>query len=254
MNTHQLTHELKEAIRKLYTAFAQYSPRHPEGCPCCVSDEDKRRLLSKPLNALTVDDVSRYSLKALTTWGTVNDFKHFLPRLLELMATDECSAIEPEVLMSKLRLASWQGWPEAERAGVDQFIHALWGHCLTAEAGSVWVDELLCGLGRGVDDLLPFLHAWMNCQSNMGYAHLLHFIDWNSEIILKRRHLQNSFWSDAEQQMSQVVTWLCSPETIRALEEIFSKTPDSNFATELATVVDRLAALQQTIVTNRTSK
>ena len=94
----------------------------------------------------------------------------------------------------------------------------------------------------------------MNCESKIGYAHLLHFVDWNLEIILKRRHLQNSFWSDAEPQMAQVVNWVCNPAAIAELEEIFSKAPESIYSTELATVIDRLSALQQTIVTNQTGK
>jgi hypothetical protein len=251
MSSHVLTLGVTKAIRDLYSIFARYKSRHPQGCPCCVSDADKYRLLSRPLGELTVDDVQRYSWKALTTWGTVEDFKHFLPRLLELMVIDECSAIEPAVLLGKLRLAAWQTWPDSERKGVDRYLEAVWEDCLTAETGSVWVDELLCGLAHVVDDLQPYLTVWMNCRIKTGYAHLLNFIEWNSAIILKRKHLQNSFWSDAGQQMSHVVTWLLNPQTMSALEKIFDTASDQSFANELAVVIDRISGLQQSFRVNR---
>jgi hypothetical protein len=250
MNAHLLTAGVTEAIRDLYLMFARYNSLNPERCLCCVSDEEKNRLLSKPLEELTVDDVQRYSWKALTTWGTVADFKRFLPRLLEVMVIDECSAIEPAVLLGKLRLASWQKWPESERLSVDRYLEAVWEDCLTAEAGSVWVDELLCGLGHAVDDLQPFLSSWINCRVKTGYAHLLIFVDWNAATILKRKHLQNSFWSEAGQQMSCVVTWLLDPQTMSALEEIFDTASDESFAIDLAAVIDRMSSLQQSFGVN----
>ena len=105
MTPHSASTGLTEAIQELYRVFKPYQVRrHPEGCPCCVSDSDKRRLFSKPLSDLSPDDLGRFAWKALTTWGTVEDLKHFLPRLLELVAIDECAPFEREVLFGKLRL------------------------------------------------------------------------------------------------------------------------------------------------------
>ncbi len=35
---------------------------------------------------LNEDDLSRFTGKAMTTWGNANDYKHFLPRIFELTA------------------------------------------------------------------------------------------------------------------------------------------------------------------------
>ncbi len=80
----QVSTSLTIAIERLYQVFSRYKVLGMvEGCPHCVSDEDKAKLHSKPLRKLEPDDVSRYSWKAMTTWGDVSDFKYFLPRLLE---------------------------------------------------------------------------------------------------------------------------------------------------------------------------
>ena len=70
--------DLDDKIRQLYDTFSVYPlNRGMEGCPCCVKDTDKMRLLSKPLRELAADDLSKYYWKAMTTWGAVDDFKHF---------------------------------------------------------------------------------------------------------------------------------------------------------------------------------
>jgi len=243
--------QLVGAIRELYRVFRPYQVRrHPEGCPCCVSDADKRRLFSKPLEKLTPDELGRFAWKALTTWGTVEDLKHFLPRMLELVAKDDCAPFEREVLFGKLRLGEWRTWPEGERRAVEVFLDAVWQDCLTSEAGGVWLDDLLCGLGNAVDDLTPYLQSWTECNLRTGYEHLVEFVDWNSATLLKRKHLSNSFWSDAEAQMRQVVDWLTKPKLVQTLERIFADNPEADFSDALAIAVDRLSILQRSLDAN----
>ena len=122
MSARVSTPRLAEAIQDLYRVFKPYQVRrHPEGCPCCVSDADKRRLFSKPLTELSPEDLGRFAWKVLTTWGTVEDLKHFLPRLLELVALDECTPFETEVLFGKLRLGGWTAWPDSQRESLACF-------------------------------------------------------------------------------------------------------------------------------------
>ncbi len=242
---------LDEAVHALYEAFKKYNTRHhPEGCPCCVGDDDKRRLFSRPLKELTSDDLERFARKALTTWGTVEDLKHFLPRLLDLVPTDDCPSFDREVLLGKLRLAGWRTWPENERKAIESFLAAVWWNCLTSEAGWVWLDELLCGLGNAVDDVSPYLKIWTNCRLITGYGHLVHFINDNSATLLKRRHLWNAFWSEAEDQMRQIIDWLSSSQTLKTLEGIFAEKPDSNYSDALAIAADRLSMFQRTLNAN----
>jgi hypothetical protein len=76
---------LAEQLERLYVVFSGYSrPRRLEGCPCCTSTAEAALLLRKPLRALTVPELEHYAFKALTTWGTLDDYKYFIPRIIEL--------------------------------------------------------------------------------------------------------------------------------------------------------------------------
>jgi hypothetical protein len=117
--------------------------------------------------------------------------------------------------------------------------------------GSVWLDELLCGLGRAVEDVQPFLASWEACRAGHGYEHLIGFLGANTGALLKKMRLSNCFWSDAETQMKQVINWLTSPETERKLQQIFDENPDSDFAAHLARAIDALGLLRHSLAANR---
>ena len=97
-------HALHEAVERLYEVFARYPLITPvTGCPCCTTPADYAMLASKPLRQLTAKDLRKYATKALTTWGDVNDFRHFLPRLFELIFFDNFSIdVDAESLFRKL--------------------------------------------------------------------------------------------------------------------------------------------------------
>jgi len=45
MTSRIMLRRLTEVVQELYKAFKSYQARrHPEVCPCCVSDADKRQL------------------------------------------------------------------------------------------------------------------------------------------------------------------------------------------------------------------
>ena len=121
---------------------------------------------SKPLGDLLAADLERYAFKAMSTLGTVQDFKHFLPRLLELVARDgEIGSTDVEVVLGKLRYAGWTRWPQDERVCLEQFLAALWRHGLATFPSSPEVDVCLCGIGNAVDDLSPFRNTSPVCSA-----------------------------------------------------------------------------------------
>ena len=58
------------------------------------------------------------SLVDFSTWGMVDEFKHFLPRLLELTAMGALLT-EGEIILGKLSQAGWQAWPADEQASLS---------------------------------------------------------------------------------------------------------------------------------------
>lgn len=88
--TADLEAELHAAIERLYSVFARY-PLRPDTwpCPSCITSglidtESVSGLQRISLRELTLDDLHQFIDSSLSTWGTVDDYRHFLPRMMEL--------------------------------------------------------------------------------------------------------------------------------------------------------------------------
>jgi hypothetical protein len=106
-------------IAALYEAFASYRRRPSiDACPHCVGEARREALARAPLHELRPEQLSPYAFRALTTWGEPVDYKHFLPRILELAATPAgvpWPGFQPDIIAAKLELAGWKQWPARER-------------------------------------------------------------------------------------------------------------------------------------------
>jgi hypothetical protein len=144
--------ELARAVDALYAAFADYPLKDRiDVCPHCELDAAERRLHVRPLREMTWADLGIYSFKALTSFGDLDDLKHFLPRLLELYVVDHRGApYSLFMVCGKLETARWTTWPGSEVAAIRGFVEA-WQRALAAEArdsedGAWELDELRAGI------------------------------------------------------------------------------------------------------------
>jgi hypothetical protein len=158
----------------------------------------------------------------MTTWGDDYDFRHFLPRILELYALDErltSQFVDEPIVLGKLRYGKWLMWPEAERHSVRAYLHSLWEskieHQFPLEDFMPSpIEGWLCAIAQAEDDLRPYLDRWLVNPTFASVSNLSHFVvcDWGKVL---RGKLANAFWSERKEQSSQVVNWLCG-ETVRA--------------------------------------
>jgi hypothetical protein len=220
-----LAPNLADATRHLYAAFRRYHIETLIGCPCCTSDEQGRLLASRPLKTLKADDLERYTFSAIWTWGTVSDFKHFLPRIFELTA---CGAFQGfpdvEVILAKPRYGDWLEWAPEEREAVTNFLHALWLDLLGKYPHPLSVNSCLCGIGRCVEDLSFFLQAWAEDTAPSAALHLAEFVEDNQIRSGKRKrflNLHNAYWEERADQERQVSNWLLQPARLAQLERAF---------------------------------
>ena len=187
---------LRSSVQALYQVFGCYGLRpHVAGCDHCVSPEDHERLQSQRLRELTGTSLERHVCKAVTTWGTVEDCKHFLPRLLELLAFDDHWSVEPEIVIGKLRAADWRSWRRAEQEPIEGYLVALWQTVLASFPSSLGlnIDVCLCSIGRAVDALAPFLKFWSHERSVSSLRHLADYLQENRWTLLKKGRLSNAF-------------------------------------------------------------
>jgi hypothetical protein len=203
-------------IERLYAAFkAVPKPYHVEGCPCCTSEDEFRKLLTKPLRDITPDELSRYASKALTTVGTEEDFHYFIPRILEVCATEFGWWPEPAIVLGKMQMAGWKNWPREEVSAVRAFLWQTFLRVLEHGDDGTDVDEWICAVGRAEEDLSPYFVELERRPSK-----LVQFYEQNSQSLLKAR-LSNPFWDDAELAKEMVVKWFHSPKVVQIINETY---------------------------------
>lgn len=220
-------HALHEAVERLYEVFARYPLITPvTGCPCCTTPADYAMLASKPLRQLTAKDLRKYATKALTTWGDVNDFRHFLPRLFEAMFFDNLTGeVNAEIVFDKLPYGEWRTWPQAEQDAIEQMLPVLWQTRLDTFPSFVnghydllWADdveECLCSIGQLVEDVSPFLATWLHTDSASAIYHLAQF----ANSIVYHNGKVDGYWQPS--QRASLLNWLTNPLTLDTLETGF---------------------------------
>jgi len=172
---------LRAAIEALYVAFAAH-PLKPttEPCPCCHGPDDERAIHSAPLRDLTPTALAGYAADAIWTWGDVDDLKHLLPRLFEIVCFEgfEDRWPDSEAVFRRLEAGGWSSWPEDERVAVRAVLRAWWTRRLHRSPYEDPYDELVGDVTGAIvasgDDLATYLAEW---AASAGRAPVVHFAD-----------------------------------------------------------------------------
>lgn len=213
---------LGDALERLYAVFMRY-PLDPkmEACAHCVSAAEVARLSSVPLRQLSADDLQRYSFKAITTWGTVLDFKHFLPRLIELCAQGDI-VHGVDSTRNNLLHADWETWPQDERVAIIEFLRAAWPMQTRRyyDDAEKW-HETLVALG---EDGFPFLRSWLQSADADAQREFAHWIS-------------SGQWKCMTEDVQE---WVLSPEVAARLEQLYLHEPPHQYAEEIARAFDTL--------------
>jgi hypothetical protein len=229
----------RAAIDGLYDAFAARPRRdRTERCECCVTVEEERALHAAPLRELGAKAIARYAASAMTTWGDDRDFAHFLPRIFELVA-DEDTWLDVEVVVAKLRLAGWRDWSAPEQRAVERYLSALWSATIAADDPVHDAAAVLCAIAQAVDEVGPYLTAWLDDRSVPATGHLVAFAlyEWRP----RRHRLANPFWADRRPQEDQVIAWLTGAAVAERLADAATE-PRGPWADEASLALAGVAA------------
>lgn len=214
----------EDLIRALYVTFARYTAEHPlVGCPCCVGAQDQRSIHG-PLRELSAEALSRYSAKAMSTWGTATTFKYFVPRILELLGSSEATAyhgFDAELIAGKLTYAAWRMWRPEEQALITRYFQALWLASLdgTATPAPAEMVRAIRALG---EEIGPWLAHWDPMRSPRAAEEL--------GFLVMQHHRRDK----------ELRLWLHSPARLRALEASFEAHIETPQADNIAAAADHL--------------
>src|SRR5690348_15560227 len=119
MFAEKMNASFQEAIEGVYEAFRDVPrPKSVEGSSCCIDEKGISVLLSKPLRELSPDDLTHYASSVFLTVGAVEDFLYFLPRILEILATESGWWPDPEVVTRAIHTSGFHSWPNSHRRAV----------------------------------------------------------------------------------------------------------------------------------------
>jgi hypothetical protein len=231
---------LAAAVDRLYVAFSGvHRPSVIEYCSCCFSADEERALLAPvALRQLSVDVLRPYAFDVLLTVGDIDDFRYFLPRILEVACTVGFNGPDLEPLAGRLARAQWLDWPAAEQVAVRDVLSALWATTLAAFPGEWDVDTVLCALGNAEEDLRPYLAQWMaELRRSPASAHLLDFLRYGARRNIAGWELTNAFWGS---KGGPVEAWLAGTDVRRAVADAFTVTEEEFALQVLADVNDLL--------------
>ena len=232
INTKKMTKEFEIAIEELYKTFAKYPLNSTiEGCPCCVAGTDKSTLHSKHLRELEDEDISRYAFKAMTTWGDVNDFKHFLPRIFELSSSGKLM-VDTFVVLRKLDYGNWTSWESQEVLTINKFLKHWWKYDINTNE---FIDsEILCEINKLIRDLPSMLADWIVDLETVGFKNYVEFIE-NHYHELKET--SKYFKELNEQEVETVKKWIESNSSQLEVGFFKFESVDKEFSDRISNVL-----------------
>ena len=203
----------EQALDAVYEVFSDArKPSEVSGCPCCMVEISPCTLLATPLRELTAETLEVYAANVLLTVGGPDDFRYFLPRLLDISIHDGFDWPDPEVLFEKLHLAEWQLWPEDERLPIQNLLTSVFEDAVASAVGGsgtwdAWeIDTWICAIAATHLPISPFLRRLSEPQ----FAELRQAIEAKNQPALNKGRLSNSFWSINPSAMAEMLAWLGS--------------------------------------------
>jgi len=232
--------DLQAALDAAYAAFRRYGrPSALDAAP----GRNPRRILAglsaRPLAELTSDDIGGYMGWAMTTVGGVNDYKHVLPRILELAILGPgCNHIggDPHGLARKMAYGGFPDWPHEERSAIIAAFDVAWRQSLASSPSGVAAEDWLLGLIVLGESVEARLAAWLaSADLNAG----LHLADAVYSEILRRDDAAPSLDRRDSQAVYETYShWLASPPVRDRLERLILDVGDQDDAWRLEMALD----------------
>jgi len=230
-----MTERLKNNIEKLYETFEKYhSNSAMHGSPN-YDDLDKwnKELSSKSLRELNEDDLSRFTGKAMTTWGSANDYKHFLPRIFELTA-ELRTPYEIWIAFDKLTFAEFQNWEEEEQKVIYEFMIALWESIVNDNSRKAEFEfkDYFSAIAHFYPNFSDLLDLWTKSESKAGIKHLAEFIVDEQTKLFDRKKI--SGFHDQKENAGELINWIVSDKILDKIQQKYFEFETENFAEKIS--------------------
>ena len=113
-------------VSRLYQVFAKYQPGRAFACDFCYSEDELAYYATTPLMEIPIDRLVSMLYETGDHWESTKAYKHFLPRILEVMGPPHfVEDMYPEHTFETLLYHKFKSWPVAERSVVLDYLHAI---------------------------------------------------------------------------------------------------------------------------------
>ncbi|TCP22359.1 hypothetical protein EV195_1128 [Tenacibaculum skagerrakense] len=238
--------KIEEAIENLYKVFSKYTTSDMHYCDCgCIDENDVKKLASKKLRELEEDDFSSYHGSALYTWGDIEHYKHFLPRILEVHNEKNGKGlIGLFEITSKLEYAEWENWDSNEIKAIKDFIFADWNSFINKQHSEIGTDDIeYYSFFFKPEDLLSIWDLTINENSLKNFVAFFYYN--GTEIINKGLKIKDKIYN------KEFMNLLNQPELLDKLEIEFFKADEINkdYAEKIS-IVTQMIEQEKTVGNN----
>lgn len=223
--------QLQRLIDDCYAAFAPYPrPQALHASPLRDPVALLRTLSSAPLRELTGEQIGPYAGYAMTTVGDIDDYKHFLPRILEQAVHErQWTGVEPPIIAERLKRGNWLEWPAHEQAAIRALFTGAWEQALQEHPDEEEADSWICGIACIDLDLAAMLEQWLAASSINAALQLAHFVLAEATFIFENDANERAYWRNVDEaKIHQVRRWLLSQPVHQLVLTARGRTPPSH--------------------------
>ena len=214
--------DLKNALAQVYQVFSGYQPLYLDEA---FTTEAylmawKAELFSAPLPQLSAQSLSRFAGKTMTTWGRVEDFKHFLPRLTELFA-DYDYPYDIQTYFYKFDHGEWLTWPLEEQEAIRRVWRLVFNCWLTGADAPYSYEhgDYFHGLYLALGHSTANLDAWAPFSSAARTRRLAEYLVSEAGELFQRNKVGR--YAEKADHLVEIRKWLLQPVIHQGLEKAF---------------------------------
>lgn len=200
-----------EAVERLYRVFARYPlPTRLDAAPSRDADATLRALHSAPLRQLGAKQVLPYAGWAMSTVGGPNEYRHFLPRIVELALDDAPHpSAKPWMIAHKVTYPPCKDrWSEEEREAARAAFLAVWKRALTEEPMARDAEKWLCGLAH-LGRVTDALDLWRGSASPHALEHFAEFVTNHQQTLLDGHGISVASWDAVAPEIrNEIIDWI----------------------------------------------
>ncbi|MER8863739.1 hypothetical protein NKI19_08450 [Mesorhizobium sp. M0751] len=157
--------------------------------------------------------------------GDVEDYKHFLPRILEqAIRQPEWMGTDPPIIAVRLKMANWLDWPSSERAAIRTLFVEAWTQSVQEHPDDVDAEVWTCGAAILNLDVPTMLEKWLAEPSLNAAMQLAEFLAAHAASMFEDDINERAYWSYVDETTLHLVRrWLLSDPVLRLLLTARSK-------------------------------